>query len=86
MRSLLILLITSSLAFGDCQSKLAVCTDYVKVLEETNQLKDQKIEILIKQRDEAVKLAADSQPALPGYAYIFIGIAAGLVTGLVIKR
>lgn len=81
---LISLTINSSFCLPDCSDALKKCTEYNLTLEQAVKLRDDKISILLKQRDEAVQIAKEAQPLLPAWGYVIIGMAAGslLVIGL----
>lgn len=84
LKPLISLMMISSFCLSDCTDALNKCQSYNLKLEENIKLKDEKITVLLRQRDEALKLASDSQPLLPAWTYVVIGMAAGslLVIGL----
>ena len=76
--SLLIVLPRPSLA--DCAAEAAACKEYVLTLEKQVQIQDSVIDKMRKQNKDLTKRLAESNndPAIPGWAWGIIGVAAGV--------
>lgn len=87
MKILFFLLLSSTLAFSDCQNSLSLCNNYVNQLKADNLLIQEKSAILLKQRDDLAKqLEAQTSPTIPTIVWVGIGVLGGLALGLTLRR
>jgi len=87
MKKLLITLLISANLHAECDVQLTKCSAYVDGLVTENSLLQDKINILVKQRDEAIenwKRAEDPSIATP-VLWLTLGLSAGLVVSRLLK-
>lgn len=69
------------------QTELGLCQKLTNDLKTTNSLLEQKVSILTRQRDAAeAEVARTSNPLLPTWTWVIIGVAVGAGTIIAIKH
>ena len=79
-------MMTARILFGDCESKLSLCDQLVKVSEKEIELykinvqkQDQYIKIIEAQRDNSYNELSKTGATIPFYVWILTGAASGII-------
>ena len=74
-----ILIASTARAEPSCDEVLMKCDEAVKKLELQVKHGDELVEMVRKQRNEAIKDSIDNKPSLPAIMWVLIGGAAGVL-------
>ena len=81
-----ILILISRISFADCESKLNLCDQLVKISEKEIELlkvnvqkQSDYISLVEKQRDNAYDQLSKSGASIPWYVWVLTGVASGII-------